>query len=288
MIDALLEHTARAGSGALLLAGEPGVGKTMLLDAAAAAAAADGREVARATGVEFDTEASFGALTRLLNGMHDEFHGVGTPYRDALRVALGLGPGPAPNPLLVGNAILAVLEQIAARRPVLVLADDLQWFDHASFDTVMFAARRITDSGVRFVGATRTGSGFDGEPGLPVHYVSPLPDDAAAELLGSRFPGLAGPSRQRLLVDAQGNPLALLELACAAQDGHWWPDDSPNGTPLSQRLRTIYAARIRALPAATRDVLLLAALHGAGEAAVLQAATPETHCSRWHPPNTIG
>ena len=272
VIDALLEHTVRAGSGALLLAGEPGVGKTMLLDAAGAAASADGREVARATGVEFDTEVSFGALSQMLNGMHDEFHGVGAAYRDALRVALGLGAGPPPNPLLVGNALLAVLERIAARRPVLVLADDLQWFDHASFDTLMFAARRITHGAVRFVGATRTGSGFDEEPGLPVHYVSALPDDAAAELLGTRFPGLAGPSRQRLLAGAQGNPLALLELAGAAQDGHWWPEDSADGTALSQRLRAMYAARIRALPAATRDVLLLAALHGAGEAAVLQAA----------------
>ena len=273
VIDALLEHTARAGSGALLLAGEPGVGKTMLLDAAAAAASAGGREVARATGVEFDTEVSFGALSQMLNGMHDEFHGVGTPYRDALRVVLGLGAGPTPNPLLVGNALLAVLERIAARRPVLVIADDLQWFDQASFDTVMFAARRITDSAVRFLGATRTGSGFDGEPGT----TGPPRVGAAGRRRRQNCSdpdsrGSTGPTRQRLLVGAQGNPLALLELAGAVQDGRWWPDDSADGTPLSQRLRTIYAARIRALPAATREVLLLAALHGAGEAAVLQAA----------------
>jgi DNA-binding CsgD family transcriptional regulator len=271
LIDALLEDTTPAYGGALLLAGEPGVGKTMLLDAAASAALEHGCEVARATGVEFNSEVSFGALSHMLNGMHDEFHGVSTAFGDALRVALGLGAGPAPNPLLVGNAVLAVLERKATDRPILLIADDLQWLDPASFVTVLLVARRITNSPVRFLGAIRTGSGFDGETGLPVHHVSRLSDDAAAELVVSRFPGLSR-HKQGILAGAQGNPLALLELAGAARDGHQVPDHSNDGTPLSERLRAMYAARIQALPAMTRDVLLLAALHGGGEAAVLQAA----------------
>ena len=140
LIDALLDDGTPGGGGALLLAGEPGVGKTTLLDAAVTAASDRGHEVARAIGVEFDMEVSFGALGRLLNGLHDEFQGVSAAYRDALRVVLGLGGGPTPSPMLVGNAILAVLEARAARRPVLLIADDLQWLDPASFVAVMFVA----------------------------------------------------------------------------------------------------------------------------------------------------
>jgi DNA-binding CsgD family transcriptional regulator/tetratricopeptide (TPR) repeat protein len=272
LIDALLDDSTPGGSGALLLAGEPGVGKTTLLDAAVTAASDRGHEVARAIGVEFDTEVSFGALGQLLNGLHDEFQGVSTAYRDALRVVLGLGRGPTPSPMLVGNAILAALEARAARRPVLLIADDLQWLDPASFVAVMFVARRLTNTPVRFLGATRTGTGFDAEAGLPVRHVSALSEDSAVELVGSRFPGLTGWARQRLIVGAEGNPLALLEFAGAVQDGHGLPDHTAGSAPLSQRLRDVYAPRILALPAATRSVLLLAALHGAGEAVVLQPA----------------
>jgi hypothetical protein len=273
LIEALLAGAGPGASGALLLAGEPGVGKSMMLDAAAVSASAHGYEVERAIGVEFDSEVSFGALSQMLNGFHDELDRIDAAYRGALRVILGLGGGPAPNPLLVGNAVLAVLERKAVRRPVLLVADDLQWFDPASLVTVLFVARRIMNGAVRFLGATRTGSGVDGEPGLPVHHVPALSEGSAVELVGSRFPWLKGPTQQRLLAGAQGNPLALIELAGTLKDGRRLPDHAEDDTPLSQRLRAIYAARILALPAATREVLLLAALHGAGEAAVLQAAT---------------
>src|SRR3954451_206830 len=123
---------------------------------------------------------------------------------------------PAPNALLVANAAVAALAQIAEHQPVALIVDDLQWLDRASAVALAFAVRRLSGRAVRFVGAVRIPSAFCERAGLPQHHVRPLTERAARKLISTRFPLLTDRTQQRLLVEAQGNPLALLEFGTAA------------------------------------------------------------------------
>ena len=180
---------------------------------------------------------------------------------------------------MLSNAVLALLVQASGAGPVLVVVDDLPWLDRASAVVLGVIARRLAGSQVGFLAVSRSGEdGFFDRGGLPVHEVLPLSEAAAAELVGDRFPGLAPPVRQRLLADAQGNPLALLELPVALsgmQRAGTGP--LPVWLPLSRRLQAVFESRITALPARTRLLLLLAALDGTGRLQTLQSATPGPH-----------
>ncbi|MFE2913713.1 AAA family ATPase [Kitasatospora indigofera] len=265
-------------SGALLLSGQPGIGKSAVLEAAAGAAAAAGTRVLRAAGVEFEADISYAALNQALLPLQDVFDRLGHHHREALDVALGLGAGAPPERFVVCNAALSLLRAAAVDAPVLLVVDDLPWVDRASAAVFGFVARRTAGARVRFLGAARTGAGgFFEHTGLPVHELSPLAPQAAAHLVDTRFPGLARPVRRRLLDTAQGNPLALLELPNALrQDQPRARDVPPAILPLGERLRSLFLTRVRDLPAATRDLLLLAALDGTGDLAVLSAAARES------------
>jgi DNA-binding CsgD family transcriptional regulator len=265
---------AAAGGGALLLSGEAGVGKTVLLDAAAAHAETAGSRVLRAAGAEFEGAVSFAGLNQLLHPLLGQTRGLSAAYRRALDVALGVREGSSPDALMLSNAALALLSQASA--PLLVVVDDLPWLDRASAVVLGVVARRLAGSQVGFLAVSRSGEdGFFDRGGLPVREVLPLSEAAAAELVGDRFPALAPPVRQRLLAEAQGNPLALLELPVALtgmQRAGTGP--LPAWLPLSRRLQTAFESRITALPARTRHLLLLAALDGTGRLQTLQAAAP--------------
>ena len=274
-ITAFAEQAAASG-GALLLSGEAGVGKTVLLDAAAAHAEAAGRRVLRAAGAEFEGAVSFAGLHQLLGPMLGEASGLSAAYRRALAVALGVREGASPDQLMLSNAALALLVRVAAAGPVLVVVDDLPWMDRASAVVLGVVARRLGGSRVGFLAASRSGEdGFFDRGGLPVHEVLPLSDAAAAELVGDRFPALAPRVARRLLAEAQGNPLALLELPVALsgmqRDGS---GPLPVWLPLSRRLQAAFESRITALPGPTRYMLLLAALDGTGRLQTLQSAAP--------------
>ena len=266
---------AAVSGGALLLTGDPGVGKTALLNALADAAAAAGTTVLRVAGAEFEGDVSFSGLNLALLPLLGDFDGLGAAHRDALRAALGFGAGPAPDRLLVSNAALALLRHVAARGPLLLIVDDLPWIDRASADVLGFVARRLAGSRAGLLVACRTGaqSYFD-RAGLPEYELKPLADEAAAQLVTARFPGLDPLVRSRVLDAAQGNPLALLELPQALSDAQRSAAEPlPSVLPLGQRLRELFASRVARLPAATRALLLMAALEGTGDLLVLRAAS---------------
>jgi DNA-binding CsgD family transcriptional regulator len=234
--------------------------------------------VLRASGVEFEAGISFSGLNQTLLPLLAEFVHLTAPHRDALNVALGFGEGPAPDRLVVCNAILALLRHAATAQPILMVIDDLPWFDRASAEVLGFVARRLADTRVGVLGASRTGEeSFFDRTGLPELELQPLDEDAASQLVLAHFPTLGPAIRQRILSEAQGNPLALLELPSAWTTGRRSPLEAlPRTLPLSRRLQALFAARIAALPSPTRQVLLLMALDGTDDPRVLQVADGAT------------
>ncbi|GAA1178467.1 helix-turn-helix transcriptional regulator [Pseudonocardia alaniniphila] len=273
LIGAFLDEASVNGR-ALLLVGEPGVGKTVVLDESIAMAAARGIRVLRAGGVEFEASVAYSGLNQLLFPLRESFGELSDVHREALEVALGFGGGRPPNRLLMSNAALLCVRNAAVRRPLLLVVDDLPWLDRASATVLGFVARRLAGSRVGFLGAARshTGSSFEGGD-LPDHELRPLDGTAASELVARRFPALAPSVRQRLLSEARGNPLALLELPQALTSPQQQAVESlPAVLPLTQRLQALFASRISALPEACRNIMLLAALDRSGGRDALRAA----------------
>ena len=227
-----------------------GAGKTALLDAAAGTASDAGILVLRAAGVEFEADLAFSGLHQVLLPLLDEFGQLSAAHRDALNVALGYGKGPPPDRLLVSTAALTVLRQAAAARPVLMIIDDLPWLDRASAGVLAFVAGRLAGSRVGFLAASRPGQeSFFERAGLPRHELGPLDEEAASDLVSSRFPDLAPRVRQRVVAEARGNPLALLELPAALSGAQRAAAEAlPVVLPLSRRLQALFASRASALP----------------------------------------
>ena len=180
---------AAVRGGALLVSGDAGVGKTALLDAAALHAEAAGTRVVRVVGAEFEAEVSFSGLNVVLHPLLDGLSMLPPLHRQALSVALGLDPGPPSDRLVVSNAVLALLRDAAAARPLLVVVDDLPYLDRASSLVLASAVRRLAGTAVGFLAALRTESGsFFDRAGLPGHELAPLDRAAATSLLQQRFP----------------------------------------------------------------------------------------------------
>ncbi len=278
LITSFLERAVIAG-GVLLVAGEPGIGKTALLNSAAEDARGSGSRVLRVEGVEFEASLAFSGLNQLLMPLVGEFDELAELHRDALTSALGLGNGSTPDRLVVSTAALALLRQTAESRPLLLVADDVHWLDRSSGQVLSFVARRLAGSRVGLLVAARAGIGsfFDGG-GLPILELGPLDEMAASVLLQSRFPMLAPRARARVLDDSQGNPLALLELPGALGGRQGIARLTvPAVLPLTKRLQALFASRVGEQSAATRRLLLLAVLDGTGELDVLRSASGDLH-----------
>jgi DNA-binding CsgD family transcriptional regulator len=173
----------------------------------------------------------------------------------------------------VSNAALMLLHEAATSRPLLVILDDLPWLDRASAEVLSFIARRLDGTRIGLIGASRTGeSDFFDHLGLPELVVEPLSEAASEQLLDTRHPDLRPTVRARILVGAQGNALALVELPVALGPSLTESDSAlPSTLPLSRRLQGLFASRIDKLPPRTRWLLLLMALDGTGDVRVLKA-----------------
>lgn len=250
----------------LVVTGEAGVGKSSLLAAAGDAAGAAGCRVLRGAGVEAESRLPFAGLHQVLSPLLDDAENLPGPQRQALLTAFGLADGAAPEPFLVGLAALTLLTRGAARSPLAVLLDDVQWFDDPTGDIVVFLARRLADDPVLLIGAVREGYHC---PLLATRArllpLGRLDAESSRRLLDQVAGDLPAADRRRVLREAQGNPLALVELPSAVTAG-----DGP--IPLNARLERSFAHRLGDLPSPTRDALLVAALDGDEEVSEILAA----------------
>jgi AAA ATPase-like protein len=258
---------------ALVLAGAAGVGKTVLLNAAAAYGTHAGIRTITVTGSQFEVDVSVAGLQQVVDPFLAYLPRLAEPQRTALRGALSLGEGPLADRPLIAGATRQLLIEAAAVSPILLVIDDLPWIDQVSAMILGFVARRLAGHRIGLLASARTGDeGFFDRTGLRTLDLRPLSEAAAADLLNDRYPALTPRVRQRLLAEAQGNPLALLELPVALNMGTNPASSTlPDTLPLTRRLQTVFAGRVRDLPEPTRQVLLLAVLDGSGDLRTLTA-----------------
>lgn len=261
-IETLLA-AARAGrSGALVLRGEAGIGKSALLGWAAEAAT--GTRVLRVTGIEAEADLAFGGLVQLLWPIQDRLAALPGPQAEALRAVLDAGGTSGQDRFVTGLAVLTLLADLAEDGPVLCLIDDAQWLDRATADAVLFAARRLAAERVAILFAARD-NGF-AAPDLPEHRLARLGAVDAGRLLAER--GLAPPSPAQVIEESAGNPLALLEFAAAQREHH----TAAGPLPVADRVLAGFRAQISALPEPTRLMMLIAAAEGRGHLPTLLGA----------------
>jgi len=275
VLSALVRGLAEGAGGALVVRGEAGIGKSSLLAMAAGLAGQAGAQVLTATGIQSETRLPFAGLHQLLRPVLPLAERLPPRLRSALLSAFGLADAEPAGPFLIGLAALELVSDAAASTPVLLMVDDAQWLDEPSGAVLGFVARRLATEPAALLIAVRDGlaSSFDdaGLPGLPL---TELAEPAAAALLEARAPGLDLAHRDRLLSEAAGNPLALVELPKSVRPGY--PAGGSTGPllPLTARLEQAFAAQQSGLPETTRAVLLAAAANdGTALPEVLDAAS---------------
>lgn len=249
---------------ALLLHGEPGVGKTTVL---ATVARRSSRRVLRATAVPSEADLPFATLHLLLHGVLEAAPALSAPAREALEVAFGRTAGPSPAPMVLRSAVLDVLALARGDTGLLVVLDDVQWMDEASAAVLAYAVRRLPAQSAALL-ARRDHTGPDGpfdRLDLPAHELPPLDAAGAAMLLDTEHAGLRPALRRRVLEVAAGNPLALVELPRALEEAPWQDGDP---LPLTRRLESSFGQRVTALEPPVRRSLLEAALDDGGAAVV--------------------
>jgi len=269
-LDRLLAQALDGRSGALALVGEPGIGKTALLDHAAERA--QGMRVLRARGVESEAVIPFAGLSELLHPLLGALDRIPPPQARALAGALALGPARAGDRFAVGAATLSLLSASAEEEPLVLLVDDAHWLDRPSAETLLFAARRLLADPIAIVLSAREGqpsllNGAD----LRTLRVAGLDRSHAAELLSSM--GVADAAVARLYGATGGNPLALRELASADTDPAGVPGALP--IPISTSIGTSFLARFGGLPESTRRMLVLVAASDVRTLAVLARAAAD-------------
>ena len=270
MLDGLVEAVRAGESRALVVRGEPGVGKTALLDHLARRAS--GCRVVRAAGVQSEMELAFAGLHQLCAPMLDHLEAIPVPQREAVRVAFGLGAGPVPDRFLVGLAVLGLLSEAAGERPLVCVVDDEQWLDRASAQVLGFVARRLAAEPVGLVFAARLPG--DELTGLPELVVQGLPEGDARALLASVLAGpLDARVRDQMVAETRGNPLALLELprglTSAELAGGFGP---PATVPLLGRIEESFRRRIEDLPKESRLLMLIVAAEPTGDSSLVWRA----------------
>ncbi|MCW2983771.1 MAG: transcriptional regulator, LuxR family [Conexibacter sp.] len=248
------------GGAALVLSGEPGIGKSRLLAQAAELAVTRRMTVLATSGAQSEARLPYSGLSRLLRPVRSQVSSLPPTLRSALDVAFGLADDLVPEHFRISMAVLELLSEVAAGTPLLVVVEDAHWLDRASSDVLAFVARRLDADPIVLLAATRDGyPGTLADAGLPELPLSGLAPEDSAQLLAACAPHLNTVTRERVLRDAAGNPLALIELPMAPTRPE--PDLTvPSVVPLTDRLERAFASRVSDLPETTRLLLLVAAL----------------------------
>ena len=276
VIEQLLVGASAGRSGVLVIRGDPGIGKTALLDYAARSANVVsgpdgvGMRVIRGRGVESEAELPFAGLHLLLRSALDHLPALPRTQQDALGAALGLRRAGPYDRFLVGVAVLSLLAELAEGQPLVCLVDDAHWLDRASASALVFAARRLDAEGIAIIFAARDDHAVFPASGLRVLRLSGLDAASADALLADHAKGLTPAARSRILAEACGNPLGLIELPAAylaAPPAAGWPGNTT--LALTDRLQQAFEGQIRRLPAGTQTILLAAASEDSGGLGVL-------------------
>lgn len=259
LLEKFVDRVPERG-GALVIRGEPGIGKTSLLAFAERRARAGGIRVLTAGGVQSEMDLAFSGLHQLLFPILESLERLPTSQANALAAAFGLIDMPIPDPYLIARATLSLLTEAAELRPMLLLCDDAQWLDQPTADALAFVARRVQHEPIALLVAMR-----DGHPGrlasvdIPDLHPPRLDDAASQQLLEEHRAGLSPRSRVRIMRIAQGNPLALIELPDESSSASRRHPDFVAEVSLTARLERAFASRQAELPADTRALLLIAA-----------------------------
>jgi DNA-binding CsgD family transcriptional regulator len=273
VLDRLLEAARSGDGGALVVRGEPGVGKTALLEWTIE----EGRQfrVVRTVGVEGEMELPYAALQQLCSPMLDLSERLADPQRAALTVAFGLSTGPTPNRFLVGLAVLGLLSEAAEERPLLCVVDDAQWLDRASARALAFVARRLVAEKIALIFAAREPG--DVLAGLPELRVLSLGHRDARTLLESALPAVLDEHvLDRIVAETRGNPLALLELPRGLTPTQLAGGFGlPAAVPLSASIEESFTRRLANLPGDARRLLLVAAADPVGDTALVWRAAQQ-------------
>ena len=269
-LDRLIEAVRTGESRVLVVHGEPGAGKTVLLDYLARRAR--GCRVVRVAGVQSEMELAFAGVHQLCAPMLDHVSSIPVPQRDALQIALGLAAGPPPDRFLIGLAVLSLLSEVAGEGPLVAVIDDEQWLDQASAQALGFAARRLGADPVGLVFASRK-PGPD-LAGLPDLDVAGLGEDDARQLLESALTSPLDTQVRDLIVgETHGNPLALLELPRGLSPAQLAGGFGLPGTaPLAGRIEESFMRQLACLPAGPRRLLQLAAADPTGDRSLIWRA----------------
>lgn len=282
VIDRLLADARAGHSAALVVRGEAGIGKTALLEHAGDVAAASGFRVDRATAAESEVQFAFAGLHQLCATALERVGALPEPQRRALGVAFGQATGPAPDRFLVGLAVLNLLAEAAEEQPLLCLVDDVQWLDEASAQVLGFVARRVGAERLALVFAVRDDDSRGGPSpmvGLPELRLDGLAEPEARQLLASVVPApLDERVRERIIAEARGNPLALLEPPGSGHSA-WFAGgfERPDALDVPRRIEETFRRRAHGLPAPTQLLLLVAAAEPTGQVTLL-----------WHAASRLG
>jgi DNA-binding CsgD family transcriptional regulator len=271
-LDELLDRARIGRSGALVIRGEAGIGKTALLDYAAGRA--KDMTVVRGLGVESEAQLEFSGLLEVCWPMRDTLDELSDHQAGVLRSALGIGPGEEQDRFSVGAATLSLLAASAEANPVCVLIDDAQWLDPASQEALIFAAKRLQADCAALLFGARDGEERPFEaPGIKSISLSGLQREAATELLSRADAAELAPEvADRLYQATQGNPLALLELPGLLSDAQLAGTESlSDPLPAGSTVERAFARRTEALPESSRKALLVAAVSSSSEAEMIVA-----------------
>jgi DNA-binding CsgD family transcriptional regulator len=272
VFDRMLAGLRDGQSAALVIRGEAGIGKTALIDECTRATTE--ARVSRIAGIESEMDLPFAALHQLCAPMIDSIGALPPPQERALRIAFGLIAGTLSDRLRVGLAVLSLLAEVAEERPLVCVVDDAQWLDEASAQVLAFVGRRLVAESVLLVFAVRETGEDRLLAGLPELTLEGLSDGEARALLATATPGqLDVQVRDRIVAETRGNPLGLLELPRGTSQLELAGGFAvPSTSSVSRHLEDQYVRRVRSMPEATQQLMLLAASDATGDAALIWRA----------------